>query len=249
MPPKKFEIFKTEAEIKEGEKDYRNRILRIANGGIIEARIAEISKTLHNELHSKKNIDTKGEMEKYRNAREDVCLSFCVPEDGDHVSIEPERSGMQRSYRAFAVFVDRAKENKETGLHEAFYSEGRTAHHQLLERIMELMKNYGIEDVDMEAYSNDSEKIPPDFIMEDLEKDPNSKNGPRWLFFKGFLLENEEELNNMPDSIREKIMSDFLASRKNMEEKMEDSKGIIDNGSMNWFLTGSNVPSSHHDKS
>jgi len=53
----------------------------------------------------------------------------------------------------------------------------------------------------------------------------------------------------MPDSIREKIMSDFLASRKNMEEKMEDSKGIIDNGSMNWFLTGSNVPSSHHDKS
>jgi len=159
MPPKKFEIFKTEAEIKEGEKDYRNRILRIANGGIIEARIAEISKTLHNELHSKKNIDTKGEMEKYRNAREDVCLSFGVPEDGDHVSIEPERSGMQRSYRAFAVFVDRAKENKETGLHEAFYSEGRTAHHQLLERIMELMKNYGIEDVDMEAYSNDSEKF------------------------------------------------------------------------------------------
>lgn len=242
---KKFEFAKTNTE-EENKESRQVRILKIINGSIIEAKIPQVSQLLHKELHKQKSIDTRGESEKYEDAREDVCSSFGVPEDEQHIFIEKEKSGSQRAFRAFVVFIDRKKINQETGLQESFYGEGRSAHAQLLSSIMKKMQDYGIKDVNIDAWVNDTERVSPEFTLADIPNDPEIKNGPRWLFFKGFLLENEDEIKRLPETLQYEIMNDFLV-QKDKSEKIGDESGEITDEKMRWFLTGSNIPSSHHE--
>lgn len=241
---KKFEIFKTPAEQgEENEQGRQLRILRIVNSHIVEAEIPKVSAVLHNELHRNQRMDTKGEIRKYEEAREDVCASFGVPDNEAHRAILGEKEGVQRAFRAFVVFIDRKVVNPESGLHETFYGEGRTAHHELLQNVLKNMGEYGIKDVSLDAYIKETEKSSPDFTLADLPKDPNAEHSPRWLFFKGFLLADKDEMVNLPES-EQKALKDFLATRSMKEEHLADEKGEISTDTLRWFLTGSNVPSS-----
>lgn len=240
---KRFEIFKTPAETEEGERERQLRILRIVNSHIVEAEIPKVSQTLHKELHREQRMDTKGEVARYEEARDDVCMSFGVPEDETHRYIAPERQGMHRAFRAFVVFIDRKATNPESGLHEAFYGEGRTAHHELLKNVLENMNGYGISDATLDAYIKETEKSSPDFTLADLPNDPNAEHSPRWLFFKGFLLADEDEIAHLPENERE-ALSEFLATRSAKEEHLTDEGGEVPTDTLRWFLTGSNVPSS-----
>ncbi len=242
--PKKFEIFKTHAE-EEGEEGRQLRILRIVNSHIVEAEIPKVSQNLHKELHRERSIDTRGEIVRYEDAREDVCSSFGVPEDEPHCYLAPEQKAVQRAFRAFVVFIDRKVTNPETGLHEAFYGEGRTAHHEILRHVLGKMNDYGIEDATLDAYVKETEKNSPDFTLADLPKDPNAEHSPRWLFFKGFLLADENEVSHLPETERESL-NEFLATRSEKEEHLADGGGEIPTGTLRWFLTGSNIPSSPH---
>jgi len=242
---KKFEIYKAPAEREEGAKARQLRILRIVNAHIVEAEIPKVSQMLHKELHREQRMDTRGEIARYGEAREDACHSFGVPADEAHRYIAPEREGLHRAFRAFVVFIDRKLTNPDSGLHEAFYGEGRTAHHELLRNVLEKANEYGIEDATLDAYINETEKSSPDFTLADLHKDPNAKHSPRWLFFKGFLLVDEEEIAHLPESERE-ALNDFLAMRSAHEAHLADEAGEIPTGTLRWFLTGSNVPSSPH---
>lgn len=143
---KKFEIYKAPAEREEGETERQLRILRIVNTHIVEAEIPKVSQTLHKELHREHRMDTRGEIARYGEAREDVCHSFGVPSDEAHRYVAPEREGLHRAFRAFVVFIDRKAVNPDSGLHEAFYGEGRTAHHELLKNVLENVNEYGIQD-------------------------------------------------------------------------------------------------------
>ena len=110
MPPKKFEIFKTEPNHEEEPaKVAQQRILKIINAQIIEAQVSKISQGLHNELHREKRMNTLGEISMYEDAREDVYLSFGIPDDEEHCYLMPGKEGIQRAYRAFVVFIDRKK--------------------------------------------------------------------------------------------------------------------------------------------
>jgi hypothetical protein len=245
---KRFEIFKRAPEKEEGEEGERkrqSRILRIVNSHIVEAEIPKISHALHKELHREFRVDTKGELARYEGAREDVCRSFGIPDDEAHRSVMKEREGVQRAFRAFVVFIDRKRTNPESGLHEAFYGEGRTAHHELLRDILRKMNEYGIRDVTLDAYIKETEKSSPDFTLADLPKDPDAEHSPRWLFFKGFLIADESEMEHLPEGERE-ALAEFLATRSQKEERLTDEKGEISTDTLRWFLTGSNVPSSPH---
>lgn len=242
---KEFEIFKTPVEREEGEKERQLRILRIVNSHIVEAEIPKVSHMLHKQLHREQRMDTKGEIARYEEAREDVCASFGVLDDEPHRYLVPEREGVQRAFRAFVVFIDRKIMNPATGLHEAFYGEGRTAHHELLRNVLTCMGEYGIKDATLDSYIKETEKRSPDFTLADLPKDPNAEHSPRWLFFKGFLLADEEEISHLPESERE-ALNDFLATRSAKEEHLADGKGEIPTDTLRWFLTGSNIPSSPH---
>ncbi|MEK7506352.1 MAG: hypothetical protein AAB572_01995 [Patescibacteria group bacterium] len=247
MPPKKFEIFKTEPNHEEEPaKVAQQRILKIINAQIIEAQISKISQGLHNELHREKRMNTLGEISMYEDAREDVYLSFGIPDDKEHCYLMPGKEGIQRAYRAFVVFIDRKKTDPKSKFHEAFYGEGRTSHNHLLQAVIDKANEYGIKDASLESYIAETEKkSSSDFTFADLPKDPEATQGPRWLFFKGFLIANEDEINHLPLFEREKI-EDLFATRNKMEEHISDESGEIPTETLRWFLTGSNVPSSHH---
>lgn len=245
MTKKRFEIYKTPIEREEGEKERQLRILRIMNAHIVEAEIPKVSHALHKELHRERRMDAKGEIARYEEAREDVCLSFGIPDDESHRYVTPEHAGIQRAFRAFVVFIDRKITNHESGLHEAFYGEGRTAHHELLRSVLKGMNEYGIKDATLDSYIKETEKSSPDFTLADLPKDPNAEHSPRWLFFKGFLLVGEEEISHLPESEQE-ALNDFLATRSAQEQRLADGEGEIPTDTLRWFLTGSNVPSSPH---
>ncbi|MFH0806599.1 MAG: hypothetical protein V1885_02660 [Candidatus Brennerbacteria bacterium] len=240
---KRFEIFKAPAEEEGEEKKRQLRILRIVNSHIVEAEIPKVSQTLHVELHKEHRMDTSGETERYEEAREDVCMSFGVPDDEAHRYLAPEREGKQRAFRAFVIFIDRKKTNPESGLHEAFYGEGRTAHHELLKNVFDNMSEYGIEDATLDAYIQETDKSSSDFTLADLPNDPNAEHSPRWLFFKGFLLADEDEIAHLPEGERN-ALNEFLATRSAEKEHLADEEGEVPTDTLRWFLTGSNVPSS-----
>jgi hypothetical protein len=236
---KRFEIFKTKPD---EETETQKRILRIINNHVIEAEIPKISRTLQKELHKEKYLNSKGETNKYKESRDDICLSFGIPNDDSHVFIAPENRMIQRAFRAFVVFIDRKTINPETGLCEAFYGEGRTAHHILIKWVLDKVNEYGIKDATMESYIAETEKVSPNFTLADLPNDPDITHGPRWLFFKGFLAANDEEFSHLPGSEQEKL-KDLFATRNKLEEHLSDEKGEIPTDTLRWFLTGSNVPS------
>ncbi len=146
---------------------YKDRILSIINEVEERVRVINPDDALNRELHGKKTIDARREVQEFEPVRRDVCEAFGIPFDDDHISIyDPHRSTTgpveQRAFRCFCVLIDSIKK-------EGFYGEGRIMHHALLNALIEKAR----------------------------EQDPNvteekiiagiGATVPTYIFFKGFL--------------------------------------------------------------
>src|SRR3989338_629040 len=124
---------------KEGRPNYQDKILSVINEVKERVRVVNPDEQLYKELHAKRVMDSRQEMKEYEPVRKDICETFGVPFDDEHmVMFDPHRTNMsgpieQRALRCFYVLID--------SIHrEGFYGEGRTMHHVLLNKIIEKVK-------------------------------------------------------------------------------------------------------------
>lgn len=236
---KSFEKIFSQPE--EHQKTIQHRLLRIVNGEQVDVPIAVPSQMLEQKLHEARVMDSRKDVLRYEESRNDIFESFGVENDGDHIFIKNQAESLssveQRAFRAFVVLVDRKYTNPDTGLHESFYGEGRTQHSDLTRGIIELANRYGIEDLSFDSF------------VDETMRAEDSREMPRWMFFKGFLIANEDELNKLPYANREEILRSFALRKKGLEDgTLKDEEGALTSDeSMKWFLTDSNLPSPERD--
>lgn len=159
---------------------YKNRILGVISDIEKKIRVVNPDDQLFNELHAKRRMDSRAERQEFEAVRKDICETFGVNQDEDHVYLYsphkgPESIVEQRALRCFYVLID--AENR-----DAFYGEGRTLHHFLFEKLVKLMEK---------KYPN----INSEFVIDHLEGNP-----PKYIAFKGFL--STKEFKEISDSSR-----------------------------------------------
>jgi hypothetical protein len=130
---------------------YHEGILKIINHLEKQVRSIEPNAVLHKELHEKRRIDARAEAKEFEEVRKDVCESFGVPFDEEHIYIYSKSGNVveQRALRAFFVLIDAL--NK-----EALYGEGRIDHNLLYVNLCDkLAEIEGDPKVDFETVSQD----------------------------------------------------------------------------------------------
>ncbi|MEI6305128.1 MAG: hypothetical protein WCP09_03905 [Candidatus Taylorbacteria bacterium] len=152
-------------EQKEGSH-YQQDILKIINHIETQVRAIEPDALMHGELHTKRIIDSRSEVREFEDVRKDVCESFGVPADEEHVYMyNNPTANEQRALRAFFVLIDAISK-------EAFYGEGRIDHITLYRKLCEKLAVFDPK-ADFETISQD-ESVPQ-----------------RYLTFKGFVSTRE----------------------------------------------------------
>jgi hypothetical protein len=153
---------------------YHESILRIINDLEKRVRAIEPNAVLHKELHEKRRIDARAELKEFEEVRKDVCESFGVPFDEEHIYIYSKSGDVveQRALRAFFVLIDALTK-------EAFYGEGRIDHISLYRKLCDRLS-----DVDPQA---------------DFETVSQDETG-RYITFKGFI--STKEFAELSDSNR-----------------------------------------------
>ncbi len=212
MTEKTFSI--ESAETKEPPK-YKAQIISIVNDVEKKVRFIdpESDKTLFKAVHTEKNLDTRREAEECEQIRQDICESFGVNIDDEHVIIYDPHKGQfspkvnQRAFRCFYVLID-----SHSG--EAYYAEGRTIHNALLNKIVHRM-------------TQKNRDLTEDSIFEKIDTDP-----PQIMVFKGFLsadkfsqLESDHRAlqeQHLYDEQGQKVETapDWFLSGHNLPEKM-----------------------------
>jgi hypothetical protein len=174
---KSFEIGKPTSD--EGVSHYRDEILTIINDIEIKVRSVVPDELLHQETHEKKHIYARREREQYEEIRQDVCASFGVSYDDEHVYLHDSVEGTQRALRAFYVLIDSI--NK-----QAFYGEGRIDHNTLLIKLCDKLAAFdGVSTYESVTRAMDEEPL-------------------KYLIFKGFLSKKEfKELSDASRSVLE----------------------------------------------
>jgi hypothetical protein len=144
---------------------YHEDILRIINHLEKQIRAVEPDALLHKELHEKRRIDARAEVKEFEEVRKDVCESFGVSYDEEHVVMHSNFGGIteQRALRAFFVLIDAISK-------EAFYGEGRTDHITLYRKLCDRLA-----------------EIDPQANFETVSQDETG----RYLTFKGFVSTKE----------------------------------------------------------
>lgn len=153
-------------------KAYKGKILRIINNIELSARVVDPDAVLHKELHEHKTIDTRKEIEEFESVRLDVCDTFGIPYDEDHIFLYDKESDSarepktQRALRVFFILIDVLNS-------EGFYGEGRIDHNTLFRNVAKL--------IEKKTPGMDFDKI-----IEILDTNPRA-----FLVFKGFLSTKE----------------------------------------------------------
>ncbi len=152
---KEFSIEKPEQN---ESSHYHEDILRIINDLEMRVRAVEPDALMHKELHEKHVLNAQAEVKEFEDIRRDVCESFGVPFDEDHIYIYNKPGTIeQRALRAFFVLIDAVSK-------EAFYGEGRINHIMLYTKLSEKMsKILGNPDISFDTISEDL-SIPQRFI-------------------------------------------------------------------------------------
>lgn len=150
--------------------EYRAKILNIINDIEKRVRVVEPDAVLHRELHEKRVVDSRREVEGFKETRQDVIDSFGITNDPDHIYFfnddQPVGVQEQRALRAFFIMIDTVKK-------EGFYGEGRIDHNTLFRKLVELASKF------QEGLSFES-------VVEKADTDP-----PQFLVFKGFLSKSD----------------------------------------------------------
>ena len=168
--------FSYETPVQQEGSHYKEDILKIINHIEMQVRAVEPDALLHTELHKKRLVDSRLESREFEDVRKDVCASFGVKMDEDHVLvIESDVAKEQRAFRAFFVLVDALSK-------EAFYGEGRVFHAEIFQKICDRLLSKFAPGVDYEMVASD-------------QSEP-----PRFLTFKGFV--STKEFQELSDSNR-----------------------------------------------
>ncbi len=174
--PKEFSI---EKPIQNEASHYHEAILSIINGLEKQVRAVEPDALLHKELHEQRLMDARAEVKEFTEVRGDVCESFGVPNDDEHIYIFNKPSATeQRAFRAFFVLIDAVTK-------ESFYGEGRTNHIMLFTKLCEKLAAVEGSNVTYETVSEDT-SVPQ-----------------RYLTFKGFV--STKEFADLSESNRKML--------------------------------------------
>ena len=181
---KRFEV--TEPR-KESDTNYHEKLLHIINEVNIKVRsiAPEKNKSFFDDIHEKKSLDATREIQEFEGVRQDVCDSFGVKNDDEHVYIHkgPPEVGNQRAMRAFSVLIDSLTK-------ESFYGEGRIDHATLFKVLAGRLAK-----IDGESTF---EKITGEMANDSL----------RYLVFKGFL--STKEFRELSDSSRKVLETPII---------------------------------------
>jgi hypothetical protein len=182
---KSFEIA---AAQKENGEDYHAKLLHIINDINVKVRAVEPDARFHAEIHEKRRLDATKEIEEFQEIRQDVCDSFGVTNDDDHVYLyRGPGVGEQRAMRAFFVLIDSLSK-------ESFYGEGRIDHITLFRNLASKLK-----------------KIDGKSDFETITQSMEDESSLRYLVFKGFL--STKEFQELSDSSR-KILETPIIDEK-----------------------------------
>lgn len=133
----------------------------------MSVRSVSPDKHLDEETHKQESSTGHKEWQEYESVRKDVCESFGVKQDDEHIfiydkDIEIDPNAKQRAFRAFCVVIDALTDEK-------YYGDGRTWHidifNELVKRINKGKMDYSAESVFFKSHNEPS----------------------RYLFFKGFI--------------------------------------------------------------
>jgi len=210
MGEKQFSV-----ELRERKEDpkYRLQLITIINE--IEKRVRYINpeenKTLHEEIHQRKLFDARKEQKTFGPIREDICKSFGVPFDEEHMYILDTHRGLerqkaieQRVLRCFYIMIDVMRK-------EAYYAEGRTIHNMLLTKIIKMVQHLHPE-------------ITEEKVFEEIQKNEI----PEFLVFKGFM--SLDKFSPLSEH-----------NRKDQEQVIYDSDGKPIETAEGWFISGHNI--------
>jgi len=169
------------------ESHYHEGILRIINDLEKRVRAIEPNAVLHKELHEKRRMDARAEVKEFEEVRKDVCESFGVPYDEEHVYLQ-SNFGIkeQRALRAFFVLIDAISK-------EAFYGEGRTDHIALYTKLCDRLA-----------------EIDPHVNFETVSQDETG----RYITFKGFV--STKEFAELSESNR-RVLETPIIDEKNQK--------------------------------
>lgn len=162
----------------EVQPNYKDRILSIVNDIEKRVRVINPDQLLSKELHEHRALDARKENVEFGAVRRDVCESFGVPNDSEHMySYGSEGQGTveQRALRAFFVLIDTVRQ-------ENFYGEGRIDHNTLFRNLVGLAQKFD-PTIDFES------------VVDRMDTDP-----PQYLVFKGFL--SVKDFREISDSSR-----------------------------------------------
>ncbi len=179
---KKYELLQPSSS--EVPSNYHDKLLHIINDVSIKVRSVELNKGFHDEVHEKKRIDATKEAVEFLEVRKDVCESFGVPLDDEHVYLyRGPGDGHQRALRAFFVLIDSLTK-------QAFYGEGRIDHITLFRGLADKLAK-----IDPESTFN---KITGEMAKDSL----------RYLVFKGFV--STKEFQELSESNRKVIETPII---------------------------------------
>lgn len=214
MAEKTFSIEKQS----KSEKSYKAQILNIINNIEKRVKVVEPDQMLDRELHKKKYLDARRERVEFEPVRRDICESFGVPFDSEHmyfynddVEAGPKE---QRALRAFFVLIDTVRK-------EGFFGEGRIDHNTLFRNIVDLAKKFD-KDITFES------------TVENMDADP-----PAYLIFKGFMStkefreisENSRKVLETPivndDGEKVETAEDWFITGHNLTELIKGQQGSI----------------------
>ncbi len=170
---------------------YKDRILSIIHDVEDRVRVVNPDTKLNQELHERKVMDARQEIKEFEPVRKDICETFDILFDDEHVFLhDPHRGGTgaveQRALRCFYVLIDSVKR-------EGFYGEGRTIHHMLLNKLIE------------KAHEKDS-SVTEEQVLAGINSNP-----PNFIAFKGFL--STDDFKEISDASR-KVLETPLFDKK-----------------------------------
>jgi hypothetical protein len=214
MENKKFGV-----ERQGNKSGQENKILTIKNDNATFVRVDESKRgtPFSDYLHRQEKVASEKEVKSYESLREEICETFGVPIDSDHIwirelenpsSVEKPR---QRKFRVFCALLN-TQEN------EGFYGEGRMRHADIFNQLASIAHKKGM-DIGAEFKS----------LMGSLETGEfKTENG--WMWVKGFM--SNDNFSDLPERFRSK-----------REKLVVDDNGDKYETPESWFVSGGSIAS------
>lgn len=188
--------FSLESQNEAIQPHYKDKLLKIVNEYEEYVRSLVPGVTMDQENHAQVVIDATQEREKFKEVRKDICESFGVTIDDEHMYVyegnesAQEGPAEQRAQRAFVVLIDAQKK-------EHFYGEGRIDHFTLYKELVSRALGKEMDDISAQMAFHEGKT-------------------KRFLYFKGFL--DPEEFKSLSEEARQPLKTPIYDKEGNQIE-------------------------------